>query len=164
MATLGMRCFLKEVLANPVFYGETRIYFEPVGNDEGVACFDETTDADKIKFLDGLADQRKLGVVRVSVETAMALKKKFSTEWSARRQQETLTPIRAAQPAALGLFGSGQTTSRSLSKPKPPAEQPVPEAVGHAVGNERPEIAVASLKNLAERVKAARERSEAQNK
>lgn len=91
--------FKKENLRNPVFGPDKKaVQFQPIAGDAGVIMLDETKDAAVIAVLNGCADKRQLGVVRISGEIFDALKKNEASAPS--RQPSRLNQIRVSPSPA----------------------------------------------------------------
>lgn len=103
-----MKYFKKENARNPVFGANKQaIRFEQIGGDTGVIALDELKpeDAPNLAVLDGLADKRVGGVVRISAEIYDSLKKNAASTPSPQRSSSSpLNGIRTSpSPGSFGL-------------------------------------------------------------
>lgn len=74
-----MQFYKKDRVSNAIRIDGKPILWEPVGRDTGVRQFNEVTDATVVKVLNDFADNRKMGVVRISPQIYESLKKKRAT-------------------------------------------------------------------------------------
>lgn len=100
------RWFKKELLNHPISHNGGIVRFEPVGGNVGVLQLDEQRDAALIAELDGHADRRRLGIVRINADIAEALKKNKALKLS---------------PPALAGFQKLRIADRDLLPQKPRA-------------------------------------------
>lgn len=113
-----MLYFKKERVSHPIKINGQAIPWETAGRDTGVRQFDETNDKEIVAVLNGFADRRKMGVVRISPQIYDSLKKK-----------PTKT-IPAQLPPGFGPDGPVRAVDREsvLIKPRERVQPPRPAA------------------------------------
>lgn len=124
--------FRKERVSNAIKVNGQLILWEMVSRDTGVRQFNETKDAEVIAVLNGFADSRKMGVVRISPQIYDSQKK--------RRETKT-----TSKPLPKG-FGQAESPIRVMDresvlvKPKPAAPASVSAPVAARAVAEKPVV------------------------
>lgn len=129
-----MQYFKKENLRSEVRDANNKlITFQPVFGSAGVTALDETTDATTIAALNGYADKRIGGVIRISAEIYESLKKNEGSTPS-RRQSPHLNQMRVSpSPESFGLkVGAprAEVAERASGKITVMEDLPPPSSIG----------------------------------
>lgn len=135
-----MISFKKEHVSNAIRVDGQIIRWEMVGPNTGVRQFDETVDAPTIAVLNGFADRRKMGVVRISGQIYDALKKKlpvtkspplpggFGPNAPVRVVDKEAVLLRAGKKSPPPPAAAAVTSPPVVEASPPPPNTPIPPA------------------------------------